>query len=716
MDELTNQFNAQLINNMQPREKEEEPGEQQDLVDRDPAPPADPSVEKLVKNLIATIKADEEYWEKNAFKKMREWQKLASGHQWPVFNQDQLADAATDRYVANIILRHIRSRTASLYGKNPKAISRRRERLLATVWDGRAQSLQEAVMSVQQGIATTGMPDPAAMAVIMDAQAVLESYRKLDRIAKTLELLFKHQLDEQVVPFKTQMKAMIRRALTTGVGYAKLGYQRVMDKTPETHMKMNDISSRLAVVERLSADIADGQVQPDAAQAEELRLLLKSLSEKDEIIVREGLLVTYPDSTAIIPCRNMTQLRGFVGADHVSERFYLSREKIQEIYKVDVGTKGKAYLPRGTAMGEYTPADGRNANPGEARYAVYECYDKPTGMVYVVCDGYPNFLREPEPPEIYLERFYPWFAYVVNEVYDEDRVFPPSDVELIKDMQLELNRARQSLREHRRAARPRTVARKGVLSEADKDNIANCVANAVIELESLQPNENVEQVLQPWSGPRLDPNLYETGSVFEDILRVTGGQEANFGGTSSATATESSIAEGSRMSTVTSEIDDLDEFLNEFARAAGQILLLETDPITVRRVVGPGAMWPDLTREDVAQEIYLEVEAASTGRPNKAQEVQNAQALMPLLLQIPGLSPEWIARELIRRMDDRLDLTDAFSAGMPSIQALNRMGQMTGAPPQSDPNNQGGEGGGNAPGTKPEQVNAAPRSPVMNAA
>jgi hypothetical protein len=395
----------------------------------------------------------------------------------------------------------------------------------------------------------------------------------------------------------------------------------------------------------------------------------------------------------------------------VTEEYFLTREEIQQFYGVDVKTRGKAYKAKYKGANEYEIVDtqGGSEDKNEDKFRVWEIYNKPDGLVYLICDGYPDFLTEPAAPDVYLERFFPWFPFVVNEVYDDKHVYPPSDVRLLMDMQLELNRARQGLREQRRANRPRTYTRRGALSENDKANIQAAKANAIIELDGMQPGEKVEDVLQNGKPVNLDPSLYDTGPAFEDVLRVVGAQEANLGGTSGATATESSIAEGSRMSSVSSTIDDLDEFLTELARSAGQVLLLETQVETVREVVGPGAVWPDLRREQVAKEIYLEIEAASTGRPNRAAETQSAQQVYPLLMQIPGLSPEWLARELLRRMDDRLDLTDAFAAGMPSIQSLNRMGQMTAAQPGQDPNAQGGEGGGNAPGTKPAQVNAAPR-------
>ena len=89
-------------------------------------------------------------------------------------------------------------------------------------------------------------------------------------------------------------------------------------------------------------------------------------------------------------------------------------------------------------------------------------------------------------------------------------------------------------------------------------------------------------------------------------------------------------------------------------------------------------MWPaEPIAQDIANEILLEIEAGSMGRPNQAQEIANAQRLMPLLIQLPGIDPEFLAKETLRRLDDRLDLTEAFKSALPSIVAMN--GAMSGA-------------------------------------
>jgi len=259
----------------------------------------------------------------------------------------------------------------------------------------------------------------------------------------------------------------------------------------------------------------------------------------------------------------------------------------------------------------------------------------------------------------------------LNDIGHPTQLFPPSDVSLIKDPQREINRSREGLREHRIANRPKTAVGAGQLDEEDIAKLENHPANAVLELNALQPGQKIEDLLQPVKMPGIDPNLYDVGPAFQDIERVVGVQEANLGGTSDSTATESSIAESSRQTQLASNVDDLNMVLSALAKTGGQIMFQEFHASTVQEIVGEGAIWPELSREEIAKEVSLEIEAGSTGKPNQAQEIANAEKLVPLILQIPGVNPEWVLKQVINRLGDDIDMTQAFSQGMPSIVALN---------------------------------------------
>ena len=53
------------------------------------------------------------------------------------------------------------------------------------------------------------------MAIIQDASQVKQQTELLDKIAKTLELLYAYQVSQQLHPFKQLMKMTVRRALTS---------------------------------------------------------------------------------------------------------------------------------------------------------------------------------------------------------------------------------------------------------------------------------------------------------------------------------------------------------------------------------------------------------------------------------------------------------------------------------------------------------------------
>ena len=445
--------------------------------------------------------------------------------------------------------------------------------------------------------------------------------------------------------------------------------------------------NRIAEIQRLADDLDHGDFEDTDAQMEQLSQLVKSIEAEEQVIVREGLALDYPNSQNIIPDRNLEYLPGFVGCDRVTEQYCLSPEQIKKIYHVDIGKNYKKYVVNDTD----TPAPPREG----AR--VWEVWDRSTGLVCTICDGYEDYLVEPDSPVSYTERFFPWFVLAPNAMDGDDDPFPPSDVELIMCQQMEINRSGESLREHRHAARPGWVTASNI-PEADAKKISARCAHDVVPLQALQPGQKITDLFQPFPASPIDPNLYNTQGAFQDVLRAVGTQEANLGGAAGATATETSIAESSRQSTLASMMDEFDDLLTEMARAGGQILLGEMSAPQVVEIVGPGAIWEDQTRDRIAKEIELEVIAGSSGLPNQASEVQIVERIFPLLIQMPNVDPEWALKKLLSTLDDRLNYEDAIKMGELSIQALN--GQLQGAanrgasPMAAE---QGRQGGANSP-------------------
>lgn len=700
-----------------------------DMDDADTTAPDDRSVDResetqvseadrnLHKRIAETIRADKKHHAK-AFKRMRMSMRVALRGRTDDWNESN--------YVANIIGRHIKAKTAALYAKNPKAVARRRETLDFTIWDEDEKALmlafdtiQNATMMLAQTPNVIGMDGQPvggptelppgfeqAQALIADFQQGMQRRQQSKKIGKTLEILFAQSLREQKpIDFKAAMKQLVRRACTTSVGYVEVGFQREKGPRPGMTEKLADARTRLDHLRKLSEDAAAGEIDNEDAEMAELERSIAELQSEPEIVLQEGLIFDFPQSTRVVPDRLCKSLMGFIGARHLTIEYLFTKDEVREMF--DVNLTRQKYTPY-NADGRSTMDDDEGStqrdlwedgdeNGGTAARGdlccVWKYYDKPSGMVYYLLDGYDGFIREPAAPDVFVEDFWPVYALTFNAVESEDELFPPSDVELLISMQQEYNRARQGQRQHRDAAKPRYVAPIGVLSEDDKAQIESAAPFTVSEL-NIEPGTDIKSILQVVPMAGVDPNLYETNQLFTDMQLVVGTQEAQLGGTSKSTATEAAIAQGASSSSDGSSIDDLDTFLTAIARAAGQILLKEMSPEKVMEIAGPGALWPQMTLAQIAGELFLEVEAGSTGKPNQAAEIQNWERLLPSLIQMPTINPTWLARETLRRLDDRLDLTEALVGGMASIVAQNRAATAT---PGGAPEDQGAAGADNGP-------------------
>lgn len=675
----------------------------------------------LVKKILSRIAEDKRH-HAEAFKRMRRDMFVAMHGRESTWSEKN--------YTANLAGRHVKQKTAALYAKNPKAVARRRETLDFAVWDESPDTLMMAFQTVQMAQMAmqnapldpmTGQPmvDPAMMppgfdqaqAVIADFQQGYARQQEIKKLGKTLEILFAHALREQKpLDFKTAMKQVVRRACTTGVGYVELNFQREMGPRPGIFEQLADARARLEHLRRLTKEAAEGEILDTDAEAAELMASIEALQNEDLMVLREGLVFDYPESTAVIPDKMTKSLVGFVGARHLTIRYFFTLAQVQEMFpESDIEEGGftphdldaakadeevnadKIIETGGQASGMSETTDKKNG-----LVCVYKHYDKASGLVYFVADGHKHFLRPPAAPDVFVEDFWPVYALTFNAVESEKDLFPLSDVALLLPMQNEYNRSRQGMREHRMAARPRWSYAAGTLGEDDVEKLEQANPFDVVGL-NLAPGQSLQDILQPIPVPGVDPNLYETGQLFTDVQFVVGSSEAQFGGLARATATESAIAAGATKSSDEASVDDLDAFLTMIARASGQILLKEMSEEKVREIAGVGAVWPQMTSPEIMSELYLEVEAGSSGRPNQAVEVANWQRLLPMAMQMPGINPTWIARETIKRLDDKADLVEAIAAGIPSIAMMNRTPQV--APGAEDPNAQGPEGADNAPAT-----------------
>jgi hypothetical protein len=682
---------------------------------------------------------------KERFKLMRSDMRFAineNGEQW---SPDGKSKGDKDAYVANFTQRHIRQKTSALYAKNPQFRIKRKPRLDFRIWDGRAESLQQAMQAIALYKQATAMgqvvPAPAEAAALMqDVQAGKTRRMMLDRVARTGEALFRYFLAETKPKIKSQFKRMVRRALTTGVGYVHLDFQRLTGYTPATESRLDDTRTQMNQIQARIKELCEcgGDTSGEEAKEKELELMMLNL-QSQTVVLEEGPIWDFPSATSVIIDPDTTSLVGWIGTKWIAIKTLLSKTQVQSSFGVDIGDKWTRHEKKNEDREDNS--DSKPIKWGENKPAadnpefacVYRLYDRESGLVYGLVDGWDGFLFEPRSP-VDVDQFFPVWAFVPNELESEDCPFPPSDVTLIRHQQREHNRSREALRQHRRASAPGYATPKGQWSEQDKMNLAARAPHTVIELDGLPPGTKMQEAIAPLPLHPIDPNFYETQGIFQDTTIVVGAQEAIFGGTSGATATESSIAASATASTQAADTDDLDELLSELGQATFEVMMREMSLSTVKKIVGPGAVWPEMpeTREEIIGDIYLEVVAGSSGKPNKAQEIANIERIGPIAMQIPGIQPGYLGRKVVELLDDAVDLEEAVLDGVPSIQAINASfkqtldaasGGMGGGmdahnasadvpQPGADPSQQGAAGAANAPSPMVRPSGPQPAFPV----
>ncbi len=689
--------------------------DQQQSGDATARPAPDDATKALVSDWTKKIQSARKHWEEDwrSMRRCMDIARLGGDAEW----------VAAGNYTVPVVQRQVNREVATLYAKNPTAVFERRKRLLFKLWDGTPEMLEAA-------LAEPMVPDPAGMPtvdpmtgaavptmmqnpVLAEVLQVKQQEQMLAKVGKTLEILWSYYNDEQEPNFKKLMKQAVRRAKTCGLAYCWLDFQRLYEPRPDLDTRITDVSDKIARIERQLADVQAGDIGAESPELGELQASLADLqAQKDDTLSREGPIRDFPRTVEEIILDPATkQINGLIGTRWLARQSKMTVAQIKETWRVDIGTDFTPYRPSDKDRDRPASADGKA--PDEV--CVWRVYDKQTLMTFVIAEGHHGFVEPPAAPKVHTSRFWPLYVLTFNDVETEVASLPPSDVWNLRHPQQEYNRARQGLREHRVANRPGYVTPKGRLEEEDEAKIANRPAHALVHAKALAPGEKIGDLLQPLQFSPVDPALYDTAQPMQDILLGAGAQQANLGPTKGATATESSIAQESQDDTNASNTDDLDMFLTEIAGGMAEVMLLNLSPQTVTRIVGPGAVWPDLNRQQVAESITLTVKAGSSGKPNAAADVAKLERAMPTVIQLQGVNP----RPIVSKYADLLDIDreEMTMEALPSITALNAMaGKTAGSGAPDDPNAQGPNGADNArkpqrnePGGQPAYPGGSPK-------
>lgn len=524
------------------------------------------------------------------------------------------------------------------------------------------------------------------MSVVPVRKADVDS-KALDKFTETLGVVLNTYLERGRL--KMRGKAAVRAALTCSYGILKVVYQRDLETDPIIMGRLQDAQDNLARVDGLISRIADDDAEHDRLEVlrTQLQQTVEGLKHDAEAHRMDGLVIDRILTDQLIIDPTVVQFEDYTQADWMCQVVPMRRSTVEETYKIKI-PHARVYessIDKALSM-TAEKASMKSAGASEAsdddQVCVMEIWDRVSQRVYTMVEGCDYFIREPYSPEKVGARWYPFFLLSYKST--DGRFVSESLVDLMEKLQTEHNDTRETFVAHRKLCKPGYVASADV-DERSIQRFTDSVLGEVTVLRNAE-GQDIRAMIQPKSFPPIDPQVYDTTLIRQDIEQCTGLQDAMRSTVVQAkTATEAQIMQQGLSGRVASFRDDVEDWLQEIAQYSAQVLLRELTEADVARIMGepqtqvdplsgvamvvsrPYEWKTDLTAEQVNRLIKIKITAGSTGAPDKLSQQENWQKILPTLqgivqmlyqLKPQGIDTgpvEALLRETVKRFDDRID-------------------------------------------------------------
>jgi hypothetical protein len=509
--------------------------------------------------------------------------------------------------------------------------------------------------------------------------------------ARTSEVLLTRLLED--AELKRKIKRLCRATMTTGIGWLKLGLHGYGRDRMAPQGRPEDAQDQQAFVQRIQSELADDACSYEDRQRLEAELAkaMQALAEKPEAEVMRGAALDVVSCFDIQLPAELESSADYLHSPWIAHGLWWTREQAAEATGLTAqDLKGAtAYVSR-LDKGDTEADEARERKDSEQCWLrAWEVWDRRSRTVCVVIEGLQRYAIPPSAPFPSTRRFFQFFRQSFHDA-DGER-WPKSDVEMWSKLQDEYCRTRSQWADHRRRSRPARVGAAGTITPEDARKLSDPDVNELV-MVNVPPGVDARTAVGQLDPARLDPALYETASVRQDLDQVSGLQDAARGVVANPkTATEAEIMQSGMMTRVGERQDSLEDLISEMARALLEMCLHAMPREDVVRYAGPSAIWPKLEIGDIHQLLKLSVRAGSSGRKSRTEDQQSWSVLLPILtnsvteiftLRAQNLvaladSKMELIRETLRRTDDRIDIETI----MPWASALTAGGAVAPAMP-----------------------------------
>jgi hypothetical protein len=551
-----------------------------------------------------------------------------------------------------------------------------------------------AIMEVLAAFLYAKNPDISAKPSPSADRAQLGAY---NQVAETIEIVVSRLLRD--AGLKRIAKRWVRQAMTVGVGWIKVAMQTRMERDPIIEERINDLRENISALQALQAEVDAGVKGDEDAALSTLEAKRKALEAQLERQIAEGIVLDLMAPEDVLVAPEVGEVEGYLAAPWIAFDMYKSREETIAIMglqseedllcldecNVYVQKPRKGEVDEGAGSGRWViqeddPDGTERAEDQGAFYRFTEIWSKTDGVVYTLLDGLQKrWARDPYAPRT-GSRYYPCFQLAFHYV-DGER-WPQSDVSQLKSLQDEYHQIRSNFHEHRRRTIPGTIFDSTQIDESSITKIVDGTVQEWVGVRPLVGGLDMRTAMWPKVYAPVDPHLYNTDPITQEMEKISGAQDAVQGGLPvEKTATEAQIMEAGRAGRTSARMDNLEEALSEMAQYVAQLAILTLELPEVRAYAGPRAVWPDFTIDEAFNLFFIEIKAGSTGKPKASSDREAWATLLPLIERIidrigharlqgqEWAAAPWIAllHETARRLDDFADIEKFLPAPPPEF-------------------------------------------------
>ncbi len=539
--------------------------------------------------------------------------------------------------------------------------------------------------------------------------------------AETLEIVIAKMWKK--ARLKKAARKMLRSSLSVGPGWLKVIMTHETKKDPKVQSELNDLSDNIDRLQAKQQLIDEGELEHDELMVElnNMQLLRESLRSRLEVAHRHGLAIDFVQAEDMQVSLDVNDLSEHLDANWNGNEQYIPLSDLTtefpRLTEKDVKAATIYYQrkekPRTTDPEKEVDMGYGGSNREAGRYTtdspggeeaipfarIIEIWDKRDNHIKTIVAGIKRWAEVPYPPPYATSRFYPYFNLSLFEVDGERH--PQSLTSRLLKLQDEYSSKRSNARLATERSVPGIIFDSTGVSKQDVRKIEGSVAQELVGINPTK-GDDIRKLFTEKPVARIDPLIFSTAPIMQDMERIAGIQEAMSQSVSTPkTATEAKIEQTGFTSRTSADRDTLEDVLQDLGTYSMELAIQGLPIEAVVRMAGEKAFWPEgMDVEDLLTLAEVEIKAGSTGKPDDESLRQSWSVLLPLIQEVMMAIQQAqmtanlpmaealrnLLRETMRRLDERIDVEQFIPQGTLQMVegALNEEGGEPGSEPKPD--------------------------------